>query len=478
MRLAARATLGDGRYRLERRLGAGGMASVWLAHDELLDRRVALKVISDALAADPGYLARFEREARAAAALSHRNVVRVFDYGVDDDRPYLVLEYVRGPSLADWLAREPRPPLDSDMLARGLLDALAHIHEAGILHRDIKPGNVLLAPDRTPKVTDFGIAKTDDTTALTRTGQVVGTLKYLAPEVTEGASATVASDLHSLGVLLRQVAGTRPPTHAGGLIDALTAREPEHRPSSARAALSQFGGKEPTVPSARGSEPAAAASTQVLPAPSRVITIGRRGQRRRACAAGRAPRARARAGPPGPRGRAARRAAQGTRAGGRPRRRPASLSHQRQRPAISAERSVPAGHEAGRVAASRLRLARPCAPLSKRPPRHSGLLRGAGGFRCECEYRPGQERLAQGESKGGGGRSARRPAAAVCAARAKDAGASAGRGRPRSGRPPCARSRRSGSSASRSPAGPPCRHRRAARSRSRRRGRRRRAGSA
>jgi serine/threonine protein kinase len=253
------------------------MASVWLAHDGRLDRRVALKVISDALAAEPGYVARFEREARAAAALSHRNVVKVFDYGVDEERPYLVLEYVEGPSLADWLAREPRPSLDSDMLARRLLDALAHIHEAGILHRDIKPANVLLAPDGTPRVTDFGIAKTDDTTALTRTGQVVGTLKYLAPEVIEGAPATVASDLYSLGVLLREVAGTRSPPQAGALIDALTARGPEHRPSSARVALSQLGGKEPTALSATASEPAAAASTEVVPGPSRVITIGRRG---------------------------------------------------------------------------------------------------------------------------------------------------------------------------------------------------------
>jgi serine/threonine protein kinase len=275
VRLAPEATLGDGRYRLERRLGAGGMASVWLAHDERLDRRVALKVISDALAADPDYVARFEREARAAAALSHRNVVRVFDFGVDDERPYLVLEYVEGPSLADWLAREPRPPLDGDMLARRLLEALAHIHEAGILHRDIKPGNVLLAADGTPKVTDFGIAKTDDTTALTRTGQVVGTLKYLAPEVSEGAPATVASDLYSLGVLLRDVAGARPPPRAEALIDALTAREPDQRPGSARAALAQLGGEERDR--AEGFAPVDTVSTEVLPRPARVITIGRRG---------------------------------------------------------------------------------------------------------------------------------------------------------------------------------------------------------
>jgi serine/threonine protein kinase len=273
VRLAANTTIGESRYRLERRLGAGGMASVWLAHDERLGRRVAVKVISDSLASDPAFVARFEREARAAAVLSHRNVVKLFDYGVDDHRPYLVLEYVEGPSLADWLAREPRPPLDSDALARRLLDALAHIHAAGIVHRDIKPGNVLLDADGTPKVTDFGIAKTDETTALTRTGQVIGTLKYLAPEVTEGAPATVATDLYSLGVLLREVTGPAPPTLVGTLIETLTAREPERRPSSARAALAQLEGKEPTAVLSRKSE--SKAPTELLPPGTRVLTIRR-----------------------------------------------------------------------------------------------------------------------------------------------------------------------------------------------------------
>ncbi|MEA2159160.1 MAG: eukaryotic-like serine/threonine-protein kinase, partial [Solirubrobacteraceae bacterium] len=146
MRLVPEETLSDGRYRLERVLGTGGMGSVWLAHDARLGRPVAVKVISDALAVDRQWLRRFEREARAAASVSHPHIVQVFDYSVEEERPYLVMEYVRGGSLADRLtaSRPHDQGLDVEALARGLLDALAHIHDAGIVHRDVKPGNILL----------------------------------------------------------------------------------------------------------------------------------------------------------------------------------------------------------------------------------------------------------------------------------------------------------------------------------------------
>ncbi|HEY2441121.1 MAG TPA: protein kinase [Solirubrobacteraceae bacterium] len=251
MRPAVDTTLGDGRYRLEQRLGAGGMATVWLAVDERLERPVAVKIVADTLADDESWIKRFKREARAAAALSHRGVVPVFDYGVEDGRPYLVMEYVPGGTLAQRLTadadtgarrtRRPdgaagRPP-SPEHLARELLEALGAVHAAGILHRDIKPANLLLDGQGHIRLTDFGIAQPRDSTSLTRTGMVVGTLRYLAPEVAAGKPATVQSDLYSAGVVIRQVAGERPAPALEALVAALTAEDPRERPASASAAL-------------------------------------------------------------------------------------------------------------------------------------------------------------------------------------------------------------------------------------------------
>jgi eukaryotic-like serine/threonine-protein kinase len=133
------------RYRLERLLGRGGMASVWLGHDEMLDRPVAVKVLSDTIASDPGFLARFRREAKVAAGLSHPNLVGIYDYAEGGERPYLVMEFVPGENLGSRLARGA--PVDCGRLAEELLDAVAHIHGVGILHRDIKPENIVLTPD-------------------------------------------------------------------------------------------------------------------------------------------------------------------------------------------------------------------------------------------------------------------------------------------------------------------------------------------
>jgi serine/threonine-protein kinase len=141
IRLRDGALLG-GRYRLERVLGTGGMATVWLARDERLGRPVAAKILSDTLAADPTYLRRFRREVRLAAGLSHPNLVTVYDFGGEGERPYLAMEYVEGGSLADRISAGTARALDPSRLARELLGALDHIHGAGIVHRDIKPGNV------------------------------------------------------------------------------------------------------------------------------------------------------------------------------------------------------------------------------------------------------------------------------------------------------------------------------------------------
>jgi serine/threonine-protein kinase len=236
--LAAGSTLCDGRYELEEVVGRGGMAIVWAATDRQLERRVAIKVISDVLALDPRFVARFEREARLAAGLNHPNLVKLFDYSTEEERPFLVMEYVPGGTL-----KEARVPPEPVTFARELLDALAHIHEAGILHRDVKPANVLLGPDGSPRLTDFGIARSDDQTGLTLTGQVMGTLRYIAPEVAAGEPATPQSDLYSFGMVLAEVAGDDPPRPLVGLLARLTAADPADRPASAREALGEL---EPT----------------------------------------------------------------------------------------------------------------------------------------------------------------------------------------------------------------------------------------
>ena len=237
---AAGVTLAGRRYELIERLGGGGMATVWMAQDTRLGRRVAVKVISDALAAQAPYVERFRREARIAAGLSHPNLVKVYDFGSDGERPFLVMEYIEGVALGPGSAGVPAtgPRVDSEALARELLDALSHIHAAGIVHRDVKPANVLVGPDGRARLTDFGIALAEGSTGLTETGQVIGTLKYLAPEVASGRPATPQSDLYSLGVLLSEVApGDKPPGLAR-LIDRLIAADPAQPPPSAAHALS------------------------------------------------------------------------------------------------------------------------------------------------------------------------------------------------------------------------------------------------
>ncbi len=225
------------RYRLERLLGRGGMASVWLANDEVLDRPVAVKVLSDTIASDPEFLARFRREARIAASLSHPNLIGVYDYADEEERPYLVMEYVSGETLTERMSQGAA--IDCERLARELLGALAHIHAAGIVHRDVKPQNVLIGPEGDAKLIDFGIALPKDATSLTRTGHLLGTARYIAPEVMSGEPATERADLYSCGVLLRDCVGAT--GRIGSLADRLSAPDPQDRPPSAAAAAAQLG---------------------------------------------------------------------------------------------------------------------------------------------------------------------------------------------------------------------------------------------
>lgn len=200
------------RYELVERLGAGGMAVVWKARDRLLGREVAVKVLHPGLSHDADFVERFRREARHAASLSHANVAAVYDTG-DSGTPFIVMELVDGSSLHRILkSGGPMPVQQVARVARAILAALGQAHARGLVHRDVKPGNVLVASDGTVKVTDFGIAKgLEEVSGLTQTGTLMGTASYLSPEQASGQPATPASDLYGTGCLLYECLTGTPP---------------------------------------------------------------------------------------------------------------------------------------------------------------------------------------------------------------------------------------------------------------------------
>ncbi|MGD9696519.1 MAG: Stk1 family PASTA domain-containing Ser/Thr kinase [Thermoleophilia bacterium] len=201
-----------GRYELGRQLGRGGMARVYLAHDRLLDREVAVKVLSEPYASDPQFVERFRREASAAAGLSHPNIVAVYDRGEADGRYYIVMEYLSGPDLKQVIRRRaPMPPLQSIDYAQQILAALAAAHRRDVIHRDVKPQNVLVAEDGTLKVTDFGIARAGHQTEMTEAGAVIGTAQYISPEQARGDEVTAASDTYCVGIVLYEMLSGRVP---------------------------------------------------------------------------------------------------------------------------------------------------------------------------------------------------------------------------------------------------------------------------
>ena len=225
--------LRDGRYRVEHTLGTGAMGTVVLAHDTVLARRVAVKVLADHLAADDAFRQRFLREARLAARLGHPNIVTVFDAG-DDGRPFLVMEYVEGETVADRLARGPAFRTEEVMaLATGLSAALAQAHSLGIVHRDVKPHNVLLGPGGVAKLTDFGIARALEEGGLTEIGTVLGTAAFMAPEQAAGLPVGPAADVYALGAIIRHAAAGGPlPPALEALVAAALDPEPSARPSA------------------------------------------------------------------------------------------------------------------------------------------------------------------------------------------------------------------------------------------------------
>ncbi|HVD11103.1 MAG TPA: Stk1 family PASTA domain-containing Ser/Thr kinase [Gaiellaceae bacterium] len=198
-------TLFDGRYRILRKLGSGGMANVYLAEDEDLGRRVAIKILSERYANDESFNERFRREAKSAASLSHPNIVSIYDRGEADGIPYIAMEVIEGRSLKELiLTRGPLPLATAIDYTHQILDALRFAHRNGIIHRDIKPHNILLGAENRAKVTDFGIARAG-ASQMTEVGSIMGTAQYLSPEQARGAPVTAASDLYSVGIVLYEM---------------------------------------------------------------------------------------------------------------------------------------------------------------------------------------------------------------------------------------------------------------------------------
>lgn len=312
MRPSTETTLG-GRYDLTERIAIGGMGEVWKARDKVLGRIVAVKILKEEYTGDPGFLERFRAEARHTALLNHPGVANVFDYGEEDGSAYLVMELVPGEPLSAIIEKERK--LDSDRILNFMAQtarALAAAHAQGLVHRDVKPGNLIITPDDRVKVTDFGIARLADQVPLTATGQVMGTAQYLAPEQATGQQATASSDMYSLGIIGYEcLAGRRPftgesqiaialaqvndpppalptkiPAPAAALIMCLLSKDPEERPKSATALASAIDAiRRQDIPAAIKAVPtlgkflpdgAQTSSTQVVTAPTTVAPSAKR----------------------------------------------------------------------------------------------------------------------------------------------------------------------------------------------------------
>jgi eukaryotic-like serine/threonine-protein kinase len=226
-------TVVDERYRLDHKIGSGGMADVWLADDTELDRQVAIKILHDKYAQDSEFVQRFQREAQAAAGLQHPNVVGIFDRGAFDGTYFIAMEYVDGPSLKD-LVKGGMDPKDAINYTRQILNAARFAHRKGIVHRDLKPQNVLIDGEGRARVADFGIARAGENSDITATGSVMGTAQYISPEQAQGKPTTPRSDIYSIGVILYEELTGRVPFEGDSAVAVALKQvsEAPHRPSA------------------------------------------------------------------------------------------------------------------------------------------------------------------------------------------------------------------------------------------------------
>ena len=300
MRPTAGVTFG-GRYELSSRIAIGGMGEVWKATDSVIGRTVAIKILKDEYMGDPGFLERFRAEARHAALVNHEGIANVYDYGEEQGSAYIVMELVPGEPLSTIIEREGKLPPNRVLgIVAQTAMALQAAHDAGLVHRDIKPGNLLITPDGRVKITDFGIARIADQVPLTATGQVMGTVQYLAPEQASGHNATPKTDVYSLGIVAYEcLNGKRPftgdsqvaiamaqindappslsaeiPEPVRNLVFACLEKDPDKRPASAgklalaAAALhkNDISGAASYVPAILGQATGNDTATSVLPA--------------------------------------------------------------------------------------------------------------------------------------------------------------------------------------------------------------------
>jgi serine/threonine protein kinase len=222
-----------GRYRLEGKLGFGGMSTVHLAFDMRLERRVAAKLLAEHLADDPTFVSRFQREAQAAARLVHPNIVQIFDSGLDEQsgRHFIVMEYIEGQSCAEILRDDGWVQVDEAVaIIEQACEGLHYAHRHGVVHRDVKPGNLLRAREGEVKLADFGIAKATEQSSITQVGSVLGTAAYLAPEQARGEEAGPRADLYALGVVAYQLISGRLPYEATSLTELALKQQREEPP--------------------------------------------------------------------------------------------------------------------------------------------------------------------------------------------------------------------------------------------------------
>ena len=223
-----------GRYRLEGRLGFGGMSTVHLALDLRLERQVAVKLLAEHLADDPTFVSRFQREAQAAARLVHPNIVQIFDSGLDEasGRHFIVMEYIEGSSCAEILRDDGWVEVDEAVsIIEQACEGLDYAHRHGVVHRDVKPGNLLRAREGEVKLADFGIAKATEQSSITQVGSVLGTAAYLAPEQARGEEAGPRADLYALGVVTYQLISGRLPYEATSLTELALKQQREEPPT-------------------------------------------------------------------------------------------------------------------------------------------------------------------------------------------------------------------------------------------------------